>query len=421
MPIKTKGLWFNGRSSYIDIGTFDPSDKDLTIMFWYYKDILSWDHEQVVCKRDSWSATDMRWQLCKNALYNKIHFERNGSGVSFNYNFELHKPVCMALVHKDGDTDTLYIDYNRYVESNTAISFGTDTASKLAIGCDAGESREYFLGSIWNVMIYNRALDSDEIKWNYHNPNNPIKEGLVLWYPLQDDRGTIIRDFSGNGINGVAKDTRWISEWNRGVYFNGYSSEITVVNTESLNTDYNLTIAVWLKLESPLDTQGTYAAPIYKYDTSAVPFKGYYLETRSSDNSTVFAVRDQNGTYHAVAAPDEPNDSHWHLIIGTYDGNIQKLYIDTDEISSVSWTGQINNSSTDLKIGTGKFKGVIGAVYIYNRAITGDEVENIYNYPDKPSLDGLVLWLPLKDRYKSVATDYSGYGNHGKIINARWL
>ena len=35
------------------------------------------------------------------------------------------------------------------------------------------------------LCVYSRALTADEISWNYNNPSNPVKDGLVLW--LQAD------------------------------------------------------------------------------------------------------------------------------------------------------------------------------------------------------------------------------------------
>jgi hypothetical protein len=50
---------------------------------------------------------------------------------------------------------------------------------------------------IAQVLIYSRALSGSEIAWNYNYPDNPIRNGLVLW--LQADPA-YIKDIDNDGI-----------------------------------------------------------------------------------------------------------------------------------------------------------------------------------------------------------------------------
>jgi hypothetical protein len=47
------------------------------------------------------------------------------------------------------------------------------------------------------VLIYSRPLSDSEITWNYSNPDNPIRNGLVLWLQAHPDN---IRDIDGDGV-----------------------------------------------------------------------------------------------------------------------------------------------------------------------------------------------------------------------------
>jgi hypothetical protein len=53
------------------------------------------------------------------------------------------------------------------------------------------------LGYIAQVLIYSRTLSSSEILWNYSNPDNPVRNGLVLW--LQADPN-YVKDIDGDGV-----------------------------------------------------------------------------------------------------------------------------------------------------------------------------------------------------------------------------
>lgn len=56
----------------------------------------------------------------------------------------------------------------------------------------------YFSGYIAQVLIYSRALSDSEISYNYLYPNNPIRDGLVLW--LRADPNNV-KDIDNDGIN----------------------------------------------------------------------------------------------------------------------------------------------------------------------------------------------------------------------------
>ena len=51
-------------------------------------------------------------------------------------------------------------------------------------------------GFVREVCIYSRALGTDEISWNYNNPGNPVKEGLVLHLIAHPD---YVRDIDNDG------------------------------------------------------------------------------------------------------------------------------------------------------------------------------------------------------------------------------
>jgi len=55
----------------------------------------------------------------------------------------------------------------------------------------------WFSGYVAQVLIYSLILSNSEIQWNYQHPDNPIRNGLVLW--LQADPA-YIRDINGDGV-----------------------------------------------------------------------------------------------------------------------------------------------------------------------------------------------------------------------------
>jgi hypothetical protein len=55
----------------------------------------------------------------------------------------------------------------------------------------------YFNGYIARVLLYTRIIDANDIAWNYQYPDNPVKNGLVLW--LQADP-QYVYDIDGDGV-----------------------------------------------------------------------------------------------------------------------------------------------------------------------------------------------------------------------------
>jgi hypothetical protein len=69
------------------------------------------------------------------------------------------------------------------------------TSTSVQIG--RFETTYYFNGYIAQVLLYSRALPESEIRFNYSNPDNPIRNGLVLWLRAHPD---YIKDIDGDGL-----------------------------------------------------------------------------------------------------------------------------------------------------------------------------------------------------------------------------
>jgi len=103
------------------------------------------------------------------------------------------------LVHLTGVFNNgylvLYENASR-VSSSTGNIVIRSTTEPINIG-RRGDARYYFQGYIYYVMLYSRTLSDSEIQWNYQYPDNPIRNGLVLW--LQADP-KYIKDIDGDGV-----------------------------------------------------------------------------------------------------------------------------------------------------------------------------------------------------------------------------
>jgi hypothetical protein len=76
----------------------------------------------------------------------------------------------------------------------------------------------------------------------------------------------------------------------------------------------------------------------------------------------------------------------WVFITVTYDGSVLKLYINGNLINSVSGSNYTYNPLSTIMMGEfpwdgdqSHYEGVIDDIKIFNRVITDDEIECLYN------------------------------------------
>ena len=201
--------------------------------------------------------------------------------------------------------------------------------------------------------------------------------GLVGYYPFNGNAN----DASGNGHNGILYGATLAPDRfgnaNSAYNFDGLDDYIeTNINSGFTN---QITISAWIK------TNYLFTG----YDPGIVAQRNSTFNvTRigvTNQNKADFLV-DINGNGSAnVVSPDAINDNNWHLLVGTYDGSILKIYMDNVLKSSLAVTSSIEMSSS-FRIGndneptppTRFFKGFIDDVRIYNLALNTSDISLLY-------------------------------------------
>ena len=208
-----------------------------------------------------------------------------------------------------------------------------------------------------------------------------IQLGLQAHY---DFNGSTIIDQSSNAINGSALDlsaTNGVEDTlNSAFFFNGNSSRITF-NSDNRNITNSVTLSAWFKTES---TERQFIFSKY----NAAQDRGYFLATI---NGTVsLGGRDGSSQFYEIFDSELLiNDGEWHHVVGIVDKNNWKLYVDCQEVASnTTMTDSPSFENTDPLTagywhegainGTARhFEGIIDEIRLYNRAITGEDVEEL--------------------------------------------
>lgn len=200
------------------------------------------------------------------------------------------------------------------------------------------------------------------------------------------------------------------------------SNYVSLPDVADLKPTGAMTLAAWIKTTSGSLQQ------VVATDEPWGTGHGYSLLTGYS-TSISFALG--NAGAHIVNATTPVTDGSWHLVVATWDGTTQKIYVDGSGTAedSATTSGPIVYGSTTPLIGADNlsglaanfFNGSIDEALIKNTAISGADVTAMYNAGAGRYMnaDGNTQGLyHFDDGTGSTAVDVSGNGNNGTLINS---
>jgi hypothetical protein len=256
-------------------------------------------------------------------------------------------------------------------------------------------SSYYLNGSLDDISIYNRALTQQEITGLYQGTNTTancptfpasLTQGLVGYWPFCGNA----LDESGNNnhgtVNGATLTTDRFGNAGSAYGFDG-TNYISVIDNSNLKFSSHTISAWYYRAENPLPQTGVCANPGNEFLIS----KGRDID----NNSFTIAQGNTIGqVYQIIPTQVATNYSLgvWDNIIGSYDSvsNTAKFYINgilASSVNNVSWNCFSNIS--DLTFGvhsaflstscTFFYKGKLDDIAIWNRALTPQEIQQVYN------------------------------------------
>jgi hypothetical protein len=256
----------------------------------------------------------------------------------------------------------------------------------------------------------------------------PTPSGLVSWWRAEGTGADAVGTNHGTLFNSVAFTA---GEVNRSFDLNGSGAHIRVPDSPSLHFTNAISIEGWIY---PTDVGGVYHDIFSKWDI--IPFQDQrcYGTGIVLDGTFAFTLCPYGTTTTIVIySPNPVPINQWTHFVDTYDGSSVKIYLNGVLQTEAPYNLGIFPGNSALGIGASvgqgtpgqfisPFKGKIDEVSVYNRALTPDEVQSIYNagsagkcYVPKcvPPPSGLVSWWPAE----STGADTIGT-NNGVLINS---
>ena len=191
--------------------------------------------------------------------------------------------------------------------------------------------------------------------------------------------------FGGEFVDGIAGKCLSLNKKNG-------NEGVLVRDNPSLDLD-RVTIAIWIKTNQLDDKWNRILNKDWR--------TAYSLFIVGSDNGQKRLQRPPAfASFECVkqitATKTKIIDNQWHFIVGTYDGRTMCLYVDgkLERTKNTNKTILMEHNDLDLRIGLppdnepldanhGCYRGLIDEVRVYNRAISPEEVQQLYYYrPD---------------------------------------
>ncbi len=273
-----------------------------------------------------------------------------------------------------------------------------------SVNPDNPNGNAYYNGKIDDIAIWNRALTQQEVTNLYNataciqNPTLNIpsylsQNGLVGWWPFNGNAN----DESGNGNNGTVNGATLTADRfgnvNKTYSFDGVDDYINCGNSNSLQLNY-FTISVWSNLNSSpnwaVNPNGGGFFIQKGCDNPNSPFDGWSyrvfyalpwgLTVDQYSNNRAFLEKNVTSLFN-----------QWNNIIFSYDGNQLRLFLNGVRIDSMVRTDLTAINTNDLLIGCRKelinnnctlndfFTGKLDDIAIWNRALSEQEIKNLYN------------------------------------------
>jgi hypothetical protein len=285
---------------------------------------------------------------------------------------------------RSGSNLSIYLDGNLVDTGSSADTVGTTT--NFRIGANTSGT-ERFVGYIYNLKIYNRALPQSEIINNYNALKSRYKQelpkitsGSVFELDFADKNcypgtGTTVYDLSSFRTNGsVMNGATFVGTGTTSSFsFDGVDDHLTFPYNSSQMSfpDNNATISVWFRYNSSDGTGSLITQRGISGFCLYVMGGKFYADGGGTASITSVNTLHNGANYNAVAVYDRTN-------------SLLRLYLNGIADNTTSYTGSIQDTYTILLaksvFSDGPLAANIYAAQVYNRVLSASEILQNYNY-----------------------------------------
>jgi hypothetical protein len=215
------------------------------------------------------------------------------------------------------------------------------------------------------------------------NTDSTTVEDLIAYWPMDAGIGTSVEDISGRGFTGTLINGAQLTTG--GAKFDGVDD---YMNAGKLNIAGNaMAMSGWFKADKLSNCRARDCRIISKATGTSEQDHYFMVSTIKVGSKTRlrFRLKTNGMTSTLVAASGNVQENKWIHVAAVYDGKAMRLYKDGVEVGSMAKKGSITtNSESSVWIGgnppyakSRPWKGQIGDVSIYDRALTKAEISEL--------------------------------------------
>jgi uncharacterized protein (TIGR02145 family) len=258
-------------------------------------------------------------------------------------------------------------------------------------------------------------------------PDYVPKNGLVGWWPFNGNAN----DESGNGnngtVNGATLTTDRFGGANKAYDFDG-SDWIELNLMSSINNSNQLAVSVWVKSSGTnSNTNCSVGCAQYYFSRGYDGGNGFFINT-AQGNNPYFACG-VNGPFAGGQSVTDPNittipHTQWNHLLLNYDGANINFYINSKLVGTTPYTQSIGVENTTNAVFGRQFVpgypyftvGKIDDGAIWNRALTQQEITNLYN-AQSPCIANITNNDTTICTGKSITLNASGSSNDASVTD----
>jgi|GEM_PF-6682228 len=361
-------LTFDGVDNFVNVTYDDVFDAaDITISAWIKTAVGGSPHNPILAKYVTWNSGGGYYMRLR---YGQIAFlVSNGTGYGDIWGGALvNDSQWHHIVGTFNGTDVqVYLDgSSAWAPDSWPYALTTPNVPlRIGRGGTVYDNSLYFNGSLDDIKIFNRALNSSEVTSLYQNQN--LTDGLIAYWPLDDGAGSSTSD-----------SHMWtMGKLNTGTSVDGVDDYFDIPDSSNLDTTKKLTITAWVYANTPSVQQGI----VSKGLLSSTP-RTWDLGIDAS-NRIFWYIANSDSNYQIIYA-DSAGTGRWQHVAASFDGVNTSLYVNGElkTTEAFNWT-TLQTSDTSVTVGKLRnqenyFSGIIDELYIYNDALSSDEISSIY-------------------------------------------
>jgi len=204
--------------------------------------------------------------------------------------------------------------------------------------------------------------------------------GLIARWPGDGTSEDVAHDRNGTLVGGA---TYTAGEVGQAFSFDGVDDRVTVPDDPDWSLAGDFTIDTWVKIAA---LHGVSEAFVAQDEGAGVTNKWVFWYGEAGDLGFVFGTG--GAAYHPVSAAWSPTLSQWYHVAVTRSGSNYTLYINGSVLDTGTESTPIPDAAAPLTLGWGEtdwhLDGALDETEIYQRALSGAEIDSIYTSGSVP-------------------------------------